>query len=135
VRPLAGDGIAGGARLWREIHAAARGRPITITSLPRVGGSRSEGEIVHADPHAWVLTIPLTIALIGFFQQPAESPIKRWFGELERREALGWERLGLPAAFHPSNAEFRAALTGLLLAGLAIASLASVASFLGLIPA
>lgn len=84
------------------------------------------------DPHAWLLTVPLTLALVQVFRSPANGACKRWWRELQTREAWAWDRLGW-ARPRCTPASLRA-MQALAIAGLGVSSLASFAAFAGLLP-
>jgi hypothetical protein len=89
---------------------------------------------VQIDPYAWLLTVPLTVALVGAYRLPGESLAKRCWREIAQAEALAWARLGLGDPLFGSEARsqlVRKAIFRLLLVGLAASSIASFAVFLG----
>ena len=86
------------------------------------------------DPHAWLLTVPLTIGLVQLYLLPAESFAKRCWRFVDQSEALVWHSIGGKPAFH-SNPLARKAAFALLLFALAMSSVASFAAFIGWMPA
>src|SRR4051812_47370325 len=48
--------------------------------------------IVRIDPHAWLITLPLTVALIQLYFQPTNHIVKRWWSDLSRWEVQTWGR-------------------------------------------
>ena len=42
------------------------------------------------DPYAWLLTLPLTLAMVWLYVQPAEHYIKQVWRDLMMRQEHGW---------------------------------------------
>lgn len=99
------------------------------------------------DPNAWLLTLPAALALIQLALQPADHVVKRLCREAVRLEASAWQQLagggGVGANSAPPPGErfarvsaacqrfaFKAAVGALLMT-----SLASLAAFVGALPA
>ena len=49
---------------------------------------------MNIDPHAWLLTAPITLALIQLHFQPRDFVLKRWWRQMRQVEAETWFRLG-----------------------------------------
>jgi hypothetical protein len=95
-------------------------------------------DAVKINPHAWLLTIPITIGLVQVYLQPADNIFKRLWREFTRLESFVWERLGLPTSLsvardNTGQRHLRKAMFGLIVAGFACASLASFGAFVGVL--
>ena len=91
---------------------------------------------MHIDPYAWIITLPLTLALVQLYFQPSDFVLKRWWRQIQEWESQAWTRLLLIEA--ELEARWRAkagrVVHALAVGGLAMASLASLAAFVGLLP-
>jgi len=102
---------------------------------------------VRIDPNAWLLTLPAALALIQLALQPADHVVKRICREAVRLEMSAWQQLAGGGGVKASDAAppgerlarvsatcqrlaFRAAVAALL-----VTSLASLAAFVGALPA
>lgn len=86
---------------------------------------------LHIDPHAWLITVPLAIALVQVKILPRDHFTKRWLKQIAEREGAGWEMMGVrDRPFDLSDKpRARLALFGAAVAALVISSLASFAAF------
>lgn len=91
---------------------------------------------MHIDPHAWILTVPITIGLVQLYFQPPENVLKRIWTEARRLEAQAWDRLGwsLSPVLLGERKAVRKAFYFMTIAGLAVSSLASFGAFVGMLP-
>lgn len=92
------------------------------------------------DPYAWLLTVPLTIALMQIWFLPAEHVVKRVWRNFQEAEADVWFRLHLglwrpePGSISGWSLLNRRAAHHVLVAVFALTSLASFATFIGVLP-
>lgn len=92
------------------------------------------------DPYAWLLTVPLTIAMVQVWFLPREHAVKRLWQSVQEAEAEVWFRL-YGGAWRPDPSRLpgsawmnTATVYHMVLAVFGITSLASFASFLGVLP-
>lgn len=88
---------------------------------------------MHVEPYAWLVTLPLTVALIHFHLLPEQHGAKRLWRALGQYDSLAWERLGWTGHALDLNAKPRARrlLFVVVLVGLCISTIASLAAFAG----
>jgi hypothetical protein len=88
--------------------------------------------VVHIDPHAWLVTVPLAIALVQAKILPQQHFAKRWLKQIAEQEGAGWEMMGVKERpFDLSDKpRARTILFAVMVAALAISSLASFVAFL-----
>lgn len=82
------------------------------------------------DPNAWMLTLPITIGMVMVYLQPAEHPLKRWWQDMQRREAQALAQLAgdLPLD-EQTRAGIRRSVFLAVLGGAGAATLLSLAHF------
>jgi len=90
--------------------------------------------MIQIDPHAWVVTLPITIALVQLFFQPAHHPLRKMLKNVALFEAEAWSRLTYTDA---ETAAARSTRVGRLVhrfatVCMATATLASFGTFAGL---
>ena len=85
---------------------------------------------MNINPHAWLVTIPITIGLVQVYFQPADNVFKRIWHDALRLERFMWDRLGFSLAGPRARNAHRAAF-GAIVCGFAVASIASFGSFVG----
>ena len=85
------------------------------------------------DPHAWLLTAPLTVTLVRLYFLPAESFAKRCWRQVTEAETVGWERL-VGRSLRADQFAMRKAVFCIMLLALLLSSAASFAVFIGLLP-
>lgn len=83
------------------------------------------------DPHAWLLTFPMTIGLAQLYLLPAESFAKRCWRRVNQAEAIAWQGLGGRKQLLCEGSLARKAAFALMFMGLLMSSLASFAAFIG----
>jgi len=88
---------------------------------------------VRIDPHAWLLTAPLTVTLVRLYFLPAESFAKRCWRQVTEAETVGWERL-VGRSLRADQFAMRKAVFCIMLLALLLSSAASFAVFIGLLP-
>jgi len=89
---------------------------------------------VHIDPHAWLVTLPVTVALIQLYFQPVDARVKTWWNRLVQWEIHTWGRLSLIGLLNAETDQRRSSrvLYRMAVASFAACSLASFGSFIGL---
>lgn len=96
-----------------------------------------QGCPVSVDPQGWLVTLPLLAALLWLYFQPAEHAIKRVWRDVMRQEAQAMAQVA-GVDIHPDS-PLRLRIERMLywaaIAVLALGTLASVAAYLGLMPA
>ena len=92
------------------------------------------------DPYAWLLTVPLTIALVQVWFLPAEHAVKRCLRTIQEAEADVWMRLNR-GLWRPEPGELCGAswlrgrvLHHAMVAVFALTSMLSFAAFVGIWP-
>lgn len=85
---------------------------------------------MNINPHAWLVTIPITIGLVQVYFQPADNVFKRIWQEGLRLERFVWDRLGFSLA-GPRGRNAHRAVFSAIVGGFAVASIASFGSFVG----
>ena len=89
---------------------------------------------MHIDPHAWLITAPLSAGLVQLYFQPADFVIKRWWTRLVEWESQTWGRLSLIGwATRCSDAStlYTRAIYSMSLAAFSACTVASFAAFIG----
>jgi hypothetical protein len=88
--------------------------------------------LVNVDPHAWLLTLPLTIALVQLARRPADCVVRRWWGTMIELESEMWFRLRRGMCEYNSAATARTwrCVHAFAIAAFSAASIASFASFI-----
>lgn len=93
---------------------------------------------MHVDPYAWLLTVPLTFALIHMRLLPREHAVRRVWQQMQAAEATVWWRLssGLMDADlrPPGSFLYTTRVFCIVVAIFALASLLSFAAFVGIVP-
>ncbi|MEX0652856.1 MAG: hypothetical protein WDZ31_01590 [Phycisphaeraceae bacterium] len=84
------------------------------------------------DPHAWMVTLPVVVALVVAAAQPAEGRLKRWWAELLRAEAMAWAQVTGREAAAPRWPAWRQGLLCSATTALTLGTLLSMASYVGL---
>ena len=86
---------------------------------------------MHIDPYAWLVTVPLAIALVQAKILPRNHFAKRWLTRIAEQEGTGWEMMGVrDRPFDLSDKPtLRTVVFTLAVAALAISSLASFVAF------
>ena len=95
------------------------------------GVTQGWSTVLHIDPHAWMITVPLAIALVQAKLLPRDHFAKRWLKQIAQQEAVGWEMMGVRDRPFDLNDKPRTRLTvfAVALAALVISSLISFAAF------
>ena len=86
------------------------------------------------DPHAWMLTVPLTIALAQACVLPADHFLRRMWHETCELESRAWHQLGFSSPRIRGAGIFRRQIVHAAIAVLALTSVASFATFVGCLP-
>ena len=86
---------------------------------------------MHIDPHAWLITVPLAIALLQAKILPQQHFAKRWLKQIAEQEGAGWEMMGVRERPFDLSDKPRARMIVfvVMIAALTISSLASFVAF------
>ena len=87
---------------------------------------------MHIDPHAWLVTVPLAVALVQAKILPRDHFAKRWLNQIAEREGAGWEMVGVrERPFDLSDKpRARTVVFAVAFAALVLSSLASFITFM-----
>lgn len=89
---------------------------------------------MHIHPYGWLLTVPLTLALIQLAFAPRENIVKRAWWMLREAEAEAWFRLGRGYREPEFTPAFKAAYVAVT-ATIAAVSFVSFFTFIEVLPA
>lgn len=85
------------------------------------------------DPHAWMVTLPVVVGLLAAWVQPEGGTVKRWFAAVRQAEADAWTQLAGRTPPLRGDAGWQRGLLCSATTALALATMLSMATFLGLL--